>query len=103
MEQTALNTLPPLLQSPEAPVLVKLVTPLNVAPLKLSAGLELLTAPRKVLEGPNTRAAVPLRAKFSDVASDWANWRSNNCPAETPPEPMEILSPVASVAVAVVL
>ena len=64
MEQTPLKTFPPEPLSPLAPVLVKLVVPLKVVPLRCSEGLDEVKLPLKVEEGPRMRSPVPVRVRF---------------------------------------
>src|SRR6185437_10974549 len=103
MEQTPPNVFPPLLQSPEAPVFVKLLVPLKLHPLRNSDGLEEVIFPSNEDEGPNVRMPVPESVKLWAVAPVCVNCLSRRVPAEKPPGAIATVKPAARAAVAVVL
>src|SRR5579859_1777527 len=95
--------LPPEPQSPEAPVLVRLVVPLKVPPLRTSVGVVAVKLPLNTDEGPICRAPAAVREMFWAVAPLCVNWRRSSVPAVNPVAPAVIVRPDASVVVAVPL
>jgi hypothetical protein len=100
---TPLKILLPLLASLVVPFFVAVTVPLNVHPLNSNVGLTTVRLPPKADVGPKVRLLVPVRVRLCAVLPCCVNCRRYRVPMEKPPDPTEIVSPEASVAVAVLL
>src|SRR5579872_1108792 len=102
MVSVELNVLPPVIHSPVAPVLVRLVVSEKTTPLTRIRGDTAVKSPPKADEGPICSSVVaPVMVRLVGALPNCVNCFRYRMPEENPAGPIFSVSPADNVAVAV--